>query len=143
MAAANLNKWYPFYLWFLSNLIASVFLFLLSLSISTARGVEPDALFGFYVMLSAGLLYSIPAGVLCLVVYRLVVLKPYAPAVIKAIIGVAAIAGMLLTLLRLFGAEALDWRNDPSGLELSLVYSVSIILSGTFLKIYKRPMPVA
>jgi hypothetical protein len=141
MVAAILNKWYPFYFWFLSNVIASVLLFILSLTSSTASGIQPDALFGFFLMLSIGLLYSTPAGLLCFVVYRSAILKLHVPAV-KTLVCIVAITGTLITLLSLWGAKAFDWRKDPSGLELLLTYSISIILSSTFLKMYKKSRPI-
>ncbi|MBS1914697.1 MAG: hypothetical protein JST87_00335 [Bacteroidetes bacterium] len=131
------NKIFPLLVWLTSVVLVAPLLTLLA-GIFTKSGFfnKPSDINLIFAFMAYGLLFSLPAFLVSLIVYFLLVKKMPAKQTVKLVYASSSILLELATLLVLFG---FDVFRDAAG--IVGIYAGSIIISCLLYKVYKTNQP--
>jgi hypothetical protein len=115
------NKFYPLQLWLTTIGIAPTIMAIIAFG-------EGEFAFLFLFMLFA-LVYLIPVFLICLVTFKLLIQKGLSAILIKVLLNLIALAGVFIT-FQLIAGSMISL--------LTLTYSVAIVVSSLFYKIYRK-----
>jgi len=122
-----MDSFYHFKHWLLTILVAPVFL-VISFSISD-KSFIPNFIQIYFISLVVGFIFSTPAFLFYCVIFYIALDRVTSVLIMKTLMNLTAITGLLSTLYFMF---------DSLDREVSIPYTVAIILSSLFLKITKK-----